>query len=388
VSKLLILTPAELTRDPRARRAARWGKESGWDVTGLCVAAGGGPVDIGGIPVVRVGGERVDATLRRAGFGGGRRDSTLLRELRGMYRLLRLARTTVAFWLAGRRIGTDVVHANDFDTLPAAWLLARAHSARLVYDAHELYTLQEADPPRIHLAVVRALERLLARRTAAVITVSEPIAAELQRLLRLPRTPLVVLNCPAKSDYAAAPEVGAGLRAIYQGAVGHGRSVDDLLDAAAAVDHVTLSLRIVGVDMAGLMAAVERRGLGSRVDVLEPVDPDALIEALTTFDVGIVITRPLTVNDRLAVPNKLFDYLMAGLAVAVPALPGVATIVDAERVGMTFEPGSSQSLAETLSALAASPADTAAMKARAREVALSRFNSETQQPVLSSAWAA
>jgi glycosyltransferase involved in cell wall biosynthesis len=389
MARLIILTPAELTRDPRARRAAATAIEWGWDVVGLCPATGGTQVEFPGVQMVRVRGERVATKLRSAGLGGGRPSRPLLRELRGLYRIGRLTRLTVALWLAGRRVGrADVVHANDFDTLPAGCLLASTLSARLVYDVHELYTLQEADAPRLHLRLVRRLEGLLARRASAVVTVSEPIAGELKRLLGLGRTPLVVLNCPPTTSCAAVTSAAQPLRAVYQGAVGHGRSLEDLLVAAADTVNVTFALRVIGVDSAILRLEVERRGLTDRMTVLEPVDPGALVEALAEFDVGIVITRPLTRNDELAAPNKLFEYLMAGLAVAVPRLPGVAAIVEAEQVGIMFEPGSPRALAAALSELARRPDEVSRCKQRAREVAVTRFNAESQRPALAAAWGA
>jgi glycogen(starch) synthase len=387
MQRLVLLTPAELTRDPRARRAAAAALDAGWSVTGLCPATGGPPTSLLGVDVIRVAGERVDLALRAAGLGGGRDDGPVLRELRGLYRLLRLARMTHAFWRAGRRLGdVTVVHANDFDTLPAAWLLARRLSARLVYDAHELYTLQEAQPPRLHRRVARLLERMLARRAAAVVTVSEPIAGELEQLLGLRRRPIVVLNCPFTTSCAAPARTSTPLRAVYQGALGHGRSLPDLLDAAAKTTAVSFSLRVVGVDPAALRAEVERHGLDGRVAVLDPVDPATLVAALTEFDVGVIVTRPLTRNDELAAPNKLFEYMMAGLAVVAPRLKGVAEIVEGENVGVTFAPGSPSALADALSGLAADPAHTSAMKSRARRIALDRLNAEAQRPALAAAW--
>ena len=63
---------------------------------------------------------------------------------------------------------------------------ARRARARLVYDAHELYASFEADPPRLYRAAMLALERALARRADAVVTVSDPIADELVRTLGWP----------------------------------------------------------------------------------------------------------------------------------------------------------------------------------------------------------
>jgi glycosyltransferase involved in cell wall biosynthesis len=385
--RLILLTPGELTRDPRARRAACAGLTDGWEVVGVCPATGGAPAALDGIRVVRLGGDTLHSRLRSVGLGGGRPDTPLLRELRGIYRLLRLTRLTVGLVRAGRRFEhADVVHANDFDTLPAGSLLARAFKARLVYDAHELYTFQEADPPRLYVAAVRLLERMLARRADAVVTVSEPIARELQRLLGLARTPFVVLNCPALSKAIGRSVVGRPLHAVYQGAVGLGRSLDDLLDAAALADGVELTLRVVGADLDSLRSEVAARGLESRVHVREPVEPADLVDALWEFDVGVIATRPLSRNDELAVPNKLFEYLMAGLAIVVPRLSGLAEIVEREDVGLMFEPGSPTSLGQALTELGSSPDRVARLQERARELALGRFNAEAQRPALIEAW--
>lgn len=382
MGRLVILTSAELTRDPRARRAATAAVDAGLDVVGICQAVGGAPVALRGVSVVRVGGDGIAARLRAAGVGGGRRDTPVVREARGVFRLLRLARLTVALVRHGRAVrDAAIVHANDFDTLPAGWLLA-GRRLRLVYDAHEIYTEQEADPPRLQRWLVARVERLLARRAAAVVTVNEPIAEELTRRLRLRAPALVVRNAPALVTLDEAVAAGGPLRVIYQGALGHGRALEDLVTAAhLAGEAVRFSLRVVGVPLADVRAYV-----GSRADVLEPVQPDVLVEALARFDVGVVVTRPLTLNDELATPNKLFEYLMAGLAVAVPRLPGMAPLVETEDVGVTFEPGDPADLARVLRELAADRDRVAAYRDRARRLAVERYNAAAERPALAAAW--
>lgn len=381
--RLLILTAAELTRDPRARRAAVAANNAGWDVLGLCAATGGEPVDLPSIAITRVAGDGVGARLRAAGLGGGRTNSPPLREARGLFRLMRLARLTLA--LVRAPVGTaDVVHANDFDTLPAGLLIARRFGARLVYDAHELYTEQEADPPRLHRAVVGWLEGRLARRAHAVVTVNDPIARELARRLGLSAEPYVVRNTPLLVERIGDRGDAAHLRVVYQGAVGHGRQLHDLLDAARLTgDAARLTLRVVGVDVDEL-----RDAAAGRVDIVDPVSPGELVDALVPFDVGLVVTRPLTLNDELATPNKLFEYLMAGLAVVVPRLPGVTPIVEQEGVGATFNPGDVHDLARILVELAGDRDRVRRLQRRAREAALRRYNAEAERDALHAAWGA
>lgn len=296
--------------------------------------------------------------------------------MRGLGRAARLGLTTLRLRRAGRREGPfDVIHAHDFATLPAGRLLARG-SARLVYDAHEIYADQEPRAPGLQRALVRSLEGPLARRADAVVTVSEPIAAELRESLRLERQPLVVLSCPPRTELEPAPRGNGPLLALYQGAMGPGRPLEDLVVAAEHAEGVKLTVRVPG--------APRLPG----VEMAEPVEADELVEAAAAFHVGLVINRPVTRNDELVLPNKLFEYLMAGLAVVVPRLPGLAPLVEGEGIGLTYEPGRPERLGAALTELAQDDERLAVMRAQARQLALERFNAESQRPALLEAWGA
>ena len=156
--RLLLVTPAELTRDPRARRAAAAAQALGFGVVGLSgQISGEEPVPLQDVVVVRAGRQGQTNEQWKTG-AGARQDPAPMRELRGAYRLLRLAARTASLVRAGRTLGRiDVVHANDLDTLPAAYLLARESRSRLVYDAHELYSEFDPDPPRLARAVLDKL---------------------------------------------------------------------------------------------------------------------------------------------------------------------------------------------------------------------------------------
>lgn len=385
--RLLVLTPGELTRDPRGRRSVLAAQAAGLDVVGLCVGAAGDAVPLAGVEVARVPGGRVSARLRGAGLGGMTPSRPAVRELRGGFRLARLAWSNLRLALRARRLGpVDVVHAHEVETLAAGYHAARRAGARLVYDAHEVYADQEPGAPRAYRRAVRGLEAALARRADRVVTVSEPIAEELRRSLRLPRPPIAWLNCPPLTERPAAPPVDGPLEVVYQGAMGPGRPLGDLLAAAERAAGARLTIRLVGADPGELERAVGARGLADRVAVAEPVRPDRLVEALGGFHVGLVINRPVTRNDELVLPNKLFEYLMGGLAVVVPRLPGLAKLVEESGVGVTYEPGRPERLAEALSALAGDRARLDGLRRRARELAVERWNAEAQRAALLRAW--
>jgi glycosyltransferase involved in cell wall biosynthesis len=100
----------------------------------------------------------------------------------------------------------------------------------------------------------------------------------------------------------------------------------------------------------------------------------------------VIFNRPVTLNQQLAMPNRLFEYMMAGLAIVCPRLPGVAPLVESEGIGMTYEPGRPDALGAALTDLAANPARAAEMGAQARQLAMERYNAEAEARVLADAW--
>ena len=384
--RLLLLTPAEITRDVRARRAAAAAQARGHEVVAACGRISGEPpVPFEGVRVARAG--RPGSAHGLWGLTSTRTRSRTLRDARGLLRLARLLVRTAGLVRAARPLGpADVVHANDLDTIPAGFVLARRWRARLVYDAHELYSEFDAPAPPVTRRLTLALERALARRADAVVTVSDGIAEELVTRLRLPTKPHVVVNAPQREDRGLQRFDGGPLRAVYQGRLGPGRPLEDLLAAAERTEDVELSLRIPLVDPQALRETIAARALDGRVRVLEPVPPEQVLDGLADFEVGLLFDRPQSRNSELSFPNKLFEYLMAGLAVVAPRLESVGPLLEHERVGVTFEPGRPEGLADALQRLSADRELLLELRTRARELALTRLNAEAAAETLVAAW--
>lgn len=392
MKRLLLVASRELSQDVRVRRQAVAALECGLDIAGLCVVLPGErSAELAGVPVTRVGGD-VDKpaaagpalALRRRGSGW------FPRELRGLYRLVRAVRTTVRLDRAARRLPRfDIVHANELDALPAGYLAARRFGARLVYDAHELHAFVEVDPPRLHRALMSRLERALARRADAVVTNCDAYADFLQQHFGLSYRPIVVLNAPERLEQLPArPARDGRLRAVYQaGPDQPTRPVADIVLAAEHAPDVDLTIRVVSFDREAIQRMIDERGLGDRVRIAPPVAVTSLVTALTGFDVGIILLRALTRDSELSQPGKLLEYMMAGLAVVVPKLPGMAPLVEEEGIGLVYRHDSPAELGRALQRLAADPEAAARMQARARALALERFNFEHEVDNLALAWA-
>ena len=285
------------------------------------------------------------------------------------------------------RAPAALYHANDLDTLPAGVVLSRWKRLPLLYDAHELFAEQFPGFSRQFRAILFGLERWLIRHAHKVVTVNDSIAETLAEWHRVPK-PTVVLNCPfaveaVRSKSGGDGEARAGkARVIYQGVYLRDRGLEELIQSAAWYDSAELYLRGYGGLEPVLRALVKEKGLEGRVHFLPPAHHAHLVESLAGFDVGVVPYRPTMMDHRLCLPNKVFEYLQAGLALAVSALPELTRLVEETATGALFDPDRPDDIARAINALTRDAGRLAALKAQAC-AAGQRLTWESQgEPVL------
>ena len=253
------------------------------------------------------------------------------------------------------RLRPQVVHAHDAAMLLPGIVGARLVGARLVYDSHEL----AASVPyreRSWAWFVTAIERVIVPRCIAVITVSDGIAARLRQRYRLPATPTVVRNVSAlevSGEGGLRRQLGLDREApivLHQGAPAPARGCDVLVEAIAHVDGARLVF--LGDPEPGygeeLTARIRERRLEARVSVLPSVPLDQLLAHTAEADVGVTLLQDTCENHRLALPNKLFEYIVAGVPVVASALPETERLVNAYGVGWCAVPDDPVALATVL----------------------------------------
>jgi glycosyltransferase involved in cell wall biosynthesis len=231
-----------------------------------------------------------------------------------------------------RRLRPEAVHAHDVAMLGPGWVGARLAGARLVYDSHE-YAVGVPYRERLWAWLVSTLERMLIARADAVITVSDGIAGRLRERYRLAERPTVVRNVPdpGETDPAfEAPDLRSELGipaeaplVLHLGAAARDRGGETLVRAVARVPGA--HLLFLGADDAGFVAGLEEAaraaGLGERVHFRSSVPVEQIRSHTRQASVGVTLLEDTCENHRLALPNKLFEYLAAGVPVVASDLP-------------------------------------------------------------------
>jgi glycosyltransferase involved in cell wall biosynthesis len=246
-----------------------------------------------------------------------------------------------------------VYHANDWAALPFAARAAAAVGGRYVYDSHEYGVEQGLDRWRWRLVYpryVRALEGRYIGGAAFVSTVGDGIAELLQRDYELGRQPLVIRNMPA---YQSMPLRAAGepMTVLYHGAFGTNRGLEDLV-RSVSLWRSQFRLVVRGFGSRAYVEHLRRVAAESpaadRICFVEPVPMSALIPEANRADIGVHAIPGTSSQTRLSLPNKFFEYVMAGLAVCVTDLPEMGRLVRRHDLGRTIAGGGPAAIAAAI----------------------------------------
>jgi len=285
--------------------------------------------------------------------------------------LAKLKRNTLFYrdWLVladaavatGRRY--DVVWANDLPALLPGHRVRAACGGTLVYDAHEIFleTLNQCVPLdaggirgaifnllyRIMRVAGRRAERRLAREADRFVTVSRSLAEHFAAEYGIAE-PAVMMNCPEATN--APPAAAVDLRDeygwdpddrvfLYQGIQNLGRGLKTLIEAMGKTDPSRkLVLLGDGPLHDELRAQVGKHNLGERIRFRDKVPYDDLLGITASADFGVTLLEDLNLSTRLGAPNKLFEYLHAGLPVLVSDRAEARRVLDRFDVGIAVGP--------------------------------------------------
>jgi len=271
----------------------------------------------------------------------------------------------------------DVVVASDLTAWAAGVRVKRRTGARLICDARDLVTDSGREWPASYVWLLRRLERWVAKRADAVLTVAPLMAGVLEERLRLNGGVPVIYNGPFECR-TEVNETGSPLRVFFQGAFAPNRAIDVMIRAVASLDgQVVLGLQGFGALRQQLEDLVDELGARDVVRFIEPCAPYEVVESAAKHDVGLFWVNADTPNLRATVPIKVFDYIAAGLAVVSADLPGTRAIVDEAGCGVLLDPSDPSALATTLRWLANEPDAVMRMKKNAL-AACPQYSWETQ----------
>jgi glycosyltransferase involved in cell wall biosynthesis len=247
----------------------------------------------------------------------------------------------------------DLIIANDINSLPLAYYLSRKAKAKLLLDAHE-YAPRESETQFLFRFFYQTYWDRICRyylpRVDAMTTVGEGIANEYKT--NYGADPIVITNAPFFTDLEPSQGDLRSIRMIYHGRVSPVRKSDNMISLMGFLDRrFSLDLMILG-DNGRYMQKLHEMGMKHpRIKFVEPVPMPDIAKTINRYDIGLYFLNPSSFNDRMALPNKLFEFIQGRLAVAIWPSPEMARIVRKYRCGLVSEDFTCKSMAEILNNL-------------------------------------
>lgn len=273
-----------------------------------------------------------------------------------------------------REGGVAAVWANDLDTLWPAVHMARRHGWSLAYDSHEWFTeaeglhghpLKKALWSRWESRCFRGLKRMLTvneaiaeayrNRYGLSVQVVPNVSERLAPAVPLPRTEL------------GWPEDKVVL--LMQGAfMDRDRGALDAVRALVHLPECHLALIGAGPEWEAAPQCAVEYGVAQRLHVHERMPFDTLRRCTASADVGLSLDRPTVDNFKFSLPNKLFDYLHAGIPMVCSDLPVAGRFVREEGLGEVVRDAAgdallAEAIANAVARVLADPPDKAHLDA-------------------------
>jgi glycosyltransferase involved in cell wall biosynthesis len=254
----------------------------------------------------------------------------------------------------------EMILACDLDTLVAGYLAARIRGIPLIFDSHEYFTEvpELVGRPAIK-KIWEGLEKRILPRIRFAYTVSQSIADAYKAKYGIPME--VIFNYPKRDTSLIQPgfilRKGRENIILYQGSVNMGRGLALAIKAMKFIGDARLVVIGEGDILEDLVKLAENTGLSERVTFAGRISIDKLMLYTRQADIGISLEEDLGLNYRFALPNKLFDYIQAGIPVLVSDLPEMAAVVRKYDIGKVTRTKDPSELASCISYMLHNEAD-------------------------------
>lgn len=270
-----------------------------------------------------------------------------------------------------RKKDIKMVNIHTIALLPLGIFLKYLFKAKLVYDTHELET-ETGDYSPMRKKLVKFMEKTFIKRCDLIFVVSENIADWYAKEYDI-RKPVVVKNAPRLLDSKKNNHFRENLSikdnsiiVLYQGGLSKGRGVDLLLECFKQRNDDKVVIVFMGygeIEEDIKIASKERNNI-----FFHPaVAPEIVLEYTSSADFGIHMIQNTCLNHYYCLPNKLFEYAMAGLPVIVSNMKEMRELVEKYDMGIIVEDDKVNSMNKAIDKILQS--DIKQMKQNARKCA-------------------
>lgn len=265
-------------------------------------------------------------------------------------------------------IKADIYISNDTDTLPSNYMASKIRNKKLVFDAHELFpeVPELANRPKVK-KVWEGIEDFYFPKLKNSYTVCRSIANYYTDKYGIDMQ--VVRNMPHYRERNKIKKLDFNGQKIilYQGALNVGRGIEWVINAMPLVRNAVLVIIGDGDIRNELEQLVNDKKLSDKVIFMGRIIGDKLYEYTNSADIGLCLLENKGLSYYYSLPNRIFDYLQAGVPVLATNFPEIANIVNTYNTGKTIEHYEPEYLSSVINNMLEKPLDTSHFDELAKE---------------------
>ncbi len=275
--------------------------------------------------------------------------------VKGKIRLLFYLKFSIKLLKELLQTHADLYIAEDFYTLPLVTIIGKIRKSKVYYNSRELYAFLGGLRNRpILQRLVKAIEQYFVKKVDLVLTTGEMDSAFLEKFYGINNT-LVIRNIPllqkpsCKIDFREEYGIPADkIILLYQGVLLEGRGIPLIMRTMRQVENSVLLILGDGEQKHNFQKLATELGVNDRIIFAGTIQQSELINYTAGADIGLSLIENISISYYHALPNKLFEYIMAGLPVLSSDLPQIKKIIDDYNVGETVDILNENNIVEAL----------------------------------------
>jgi glycosyltransferase involved in cell wall biosynthesis len=247
----------------------------------------------------------------------------------------------------------DLTIANDIETLPLAFQLG---INKVLLDAHE-YSPRQFEDKIIWRILFQPMMYYICKKyilqTVAMTTIGKGISKEYKKQFKC--NPIVLNNAAWHNPIKESDIIPEKVRLVHHGGATISRQLEIMIEMMSLLDdRFTLDLMLIVPETAstktkGYIGYLKNLASADhRISFLPPVKSKDVVPFINKYDMGIILVPPINFNYANGLPNKLFEFIQAKLAVSIGPIPEIAEVVNQYDLGYVSEEFTAQSLAAKL----------------------------------------
>ncbi len=281
----------------------------------------------------------------------------------------------------------DLIFANDLDTLPAAFLAAKIRKKRLIYDTHEYFTEtpELVNRPRTQ-KIWEKIENFIFPKLTDIITVNQSIANLYEA--KYHKKIYVCRNIPldfTPTRLKTREELGLPLDKhilILQGTgINVQRGAEEAVLAMQYLENCILLIIGSGDVIPELQKMIDQYQFQEKIIIKPKMPFQELRQYTMNSDLGLAVDKDTNLNYHYSLPNKLFDYIHAGIPILSSGLPEIKQIIDQYDIGYYIQNHNPEHMAEVIQNIFSDPQRYAIVKQNTAKAKV-ELNWEEEEKIL------